>query len=103
MNLTTKRYQDWEHPMRGLHVFLLFVFLFGSIETAQAQWSTPDRDRSISCNGGNVTSDVSGVAMKSERVEFAGRKMHLPDTLRGKALEPLERGKSTILVLLSLQ
>jgi Peptidase_G2, IMC autoproteolytic cleavage domain len=50
-----------------------------------------------------VTSDVPGMAMKSEAVEFAGRKMHMPGTLIGKALEPLEKGSGTILVLLSLQ
>jgi len=50
-----------------------------------------------------VTSDVPGVAMRSEPVEFAGRKMHMPGTLIGKALEPLEKGKGEILVLLSLQ
>jgi hypothetical protein len=50
-----------------------------------------------------VTSDIAGVAMKSEPVEFAGRKMHMPGTLIGKALEPLEKGSGTILVLLSLQ
>jgi hypothetical protein len=41
--------------------------------------------------------------MKSEPVEFAGRKMHMPGTLIGKALEPLAKGKGEILVLLSLQ
>jgi hypothetical protein len=50
-----------------------------------------------------VTSDVPGVAMKSEPVELAGRKMHMPGTLIGKALEPLEKGSGEILVLLSLQ
>lgn len=50
-----------------------------------------------------VTSDIPGMAMKSEPVEFAGRKMHMPGTLIGKALEPLEKGKGEILVLLSLQ
>jgi hypothetical protein len=50
-----------------------------------------------------VTSDIPGVAMKSEPVEFAGRKMHMPGTLIGKALERLEKGKGEILVLLSLQ
>jgi hypothetical protein len=50
-----------------------------------------------------VTSDVRGVAMRSEPVEFAGRKMHMPGTLIGKALEPLEKGSGEILVLLSLQ
>ena len=50
-----------------------------------------------------VTSDVPSVAMKSIPVEFAGRKMHMPGTIIGKALEPLEKGKGEILVLLSLQ
>lgn len=50
-----------------------------------------------------VTSDVAGVAMKSESVEFAGRKMHMPGTIIGKALEPLAKGSGEILVLLSLQ
>ena len=50
-----------------------------------------------------VTSDVAGFAMKSEPVEFAGRKMHMPGTIIGKALEPLARGSGEILVLLSLQ
>ena len=50
-----------------------------------------------------VTSDVAGVAMKSEPVEFAGRKMHMPGTIIGKALEPLAKGSGEILVLLSLQ
>ena len=50
-----------------------------------------------------VTSDIPGVAMKSIPVEFAGRKMHMPGTIIGKALEPLAKGKGEILVLLSLQ
>ena len=50
-----------------------------------------------------VTSNIPGVAMRSQPVEFAGRKMHMPGTLIGKALEPLEKGKGEILVLLSLQ
>jgi hypothetical protein len=50
-----------------------------------------------------VTSDIPGVAMKSEPIEFAGRKFHMPGTLIGKALEPLDKGTGTILVLLSLQ
>lgn len=50
-----------------------------------------------------VTSDVPGVAMKSEPVEFAGRKMHMPGTIIGKELEPLAKGKGEMLVLLSLQ
>jgi hypothetical protein len=50
-----------------------------------------------------VTGDLPGVAMRSEPVEFAGRKMHMPGTLIGKALEPLTTGKGEILVLLSLQ
>ena len=50
-----------------------------------------------------VTSDIAGLAMKSEPVEFAGRKLHMPGTIIGKALEPLARGSGEILVLLSLQ
>jgi hypothetical protein len=50
-----------------------------------------------------VTSDVSGMAMKSEPILIGGRQIHAPGTLIGKALEPLEKGKATILVLLSLQ
>lgn len=50
-----------------------------------------------------VTSDVEGVAMKSEPMEIGGRKMHAPGTIVGKALEPLEKGTGEILVLLSLQ
>ena len=50
-----------------------------------------------------VTSDVPGVAMRSEPIEMAGRKMHMPGTLIGKALEPLAKGSGEILVLLSLQ
>ncbi len=50
-----------------------------------------------------VTSDIPGVAMKSEPIELGGRKMHMPGTLIGKALEPLEKGSGKILVLLSLQ
>jgi len=50
-----------------------------------------------------VTSDVPGVAMKSEAVNLGGVEIHRPGTLIGKALEPLEKGKGDILVLLSLQ
>jgi hypothetical protein len=50
-----------------------------------------------------VTSDVAGVAMRSEPVNIGGRKMHAPGTIIGKALEPLEKGTGEILVLLSLQ
>ncbi|MET0648674.1 MAG: hypothetical protein ABW208_18845, partial [Pyrinomonadaceae bacterium] len=50
-----------------------------------------------------VTSDVEGVAMKSEPVVLGGRRMHAPGTIIGKALEPLAGGKGEILVLLSLQ
>jgi hypothetical protein len=50
-----------------------------------------------------VSSDEPGVAMKSEPIELRGRKIHQPGTLIGKALEPLEKGKGEILVLLSLQ
>jgi hypothetical protein len=50
-----------------------------------------------------VTSDVPGVAMKSEAVNLGGVQIHRPGTLIGKALEPLEKGQGEILVLLSLQ
>ena len=50
-----------------------------------------------------VTSDVQGVAMKSEPFSVGGRRMHSPGTIIGKALEPLASGTGTILVLLSLQ
>jgi hypothetical protein len=50
-----------------------------------------------------VTSDVEGVAMRSEPIEIGGRKMHAPGTIIGKALEPLASGTGEILVLLSLQ
>jgi hypothetical protein len=50
-----------------------------------------------------VTSDQPGMAMRSEPVDVAGIKMHRPGTLIGKALEPLEKGKGEILVLLSMQ
>jgi hypothetical protein len=50
-----------------------------------------------------VTRDSPSVAMKSEPVQVGKRMMHLPGTLIGKALEPLEKGSGKILVLLSLQ
>jgi len=50
-----------------------------------------------------VTSDVPGMAMTSEPIMIGGRQIHTPGTLIGKALEPLEKGKGEILVLLSLQ
>jgi hypothetical protein len=50
-----------------------------------------------------VTSDVPGLAMKSEPVRLGKRLMHMPGTLIGKALEPLAKGSGQILVLLSLQ
>jgi hypothetical protein len=50
-----------------------------------------------------VTSDVAGLAMKSEPMQFAGRQLHAPGTIIGKALEPLAKGTGEILVLLSLQ
>ena len=50
-----------------------------------------------------VTSDVPGLAMKSEPLDIGGVQIHRPGTLIGKALEPLEKGSGTILVLLSLQ
>ena len=50
-----------------------------------------------------VTSDESGVAMKSIPVDMNGVQFHRPGTVLGKALEPLADGKGEILVLLSLQ
>jgi hypothetical protein len=50
-----------------------------------------------------VTSDVPGVAMKSEAVNLGGVQFHRPGTIIGKALEPLAKGQGEILVLLSLQ
>lgn len=50
-----------------------------------------------------VTSGTHGLAMKSEPIKVGGRLMHMPGTLIGKALEPLEKGSGKILVLLSLQ
>lgn len=50
-----------------------------------------------------VSSDVPGVAMKSEPMMINGRSFHQPGTIIGKALEPLDRGRGEILVLLSLQ
>jgi hypothetical protein len=50
-----------------------------------------------------VTSDQEGVAMKSVPVNLGGIELHRPGTIIGKALEPLEKGKGEILVLLSLQ
>jgi hypothetical protein len=50
-----------------------------------------------------VTSDVLGVAMKSQAIDVGGVQIHRPGTLIGKALEPLEKGAGEILVLLTLQ
>ncbi|HEX8687161.1 MAG TPA: hypothetical protein VF654_11695, partial [Pyrinomonadaceae bacterium] len=50
-----------------------------------------------------VTSDVAGVAMKSQPLELGGVPIHRPGTIIGKALESLEKGTGEILVLLSLQ
>ncbi|HEX5702841.1 MAG TPA: hypothetical protein VFX97_06560 [Pyrinomonadaceae bacterium] len=50
-----------------------------------------------------VTSDIAGVAMKSDAVNLGGVQIHRPGTIIGKALEPLAKGKGEILVLLSLQ
>ncbi|MGZ8844877.1 MAG: hypothetical protein ACXW3C_00265 [Pyrinomonadaceae bacterium] len=50
-----------------------------------------------------VTSDTPGLAMRSEPIKVGGRLIHMPGTLIGKALEPLEKGSGKILVLLSLQ
>ena len=50
-----------------------------------------------------VTSDIPGVAMKSQAINVGGVQIHRPGTLVGKALEPLAKGQGKILVLLSLQ
>jgi hypothetical protein len=50
-----------------------------------------------------VTSDIAGVAKKSEPLNLNGVQIHRPGTLIGKALEPLAKGQGEILVLLSLQ
>ncbi len=50
-----------------------------------------------------VTSNVEGIAMKSEPLSLGGVEIHRPGTLIGKALEPLANGTGEILVLLSLQ
>jgi len=50
-----------------------------------------------------VTSDIPGVAMKSQPLNIGGVQIHRPGTIIGKALEPLARGSGEILVLLSLQ
>jgi hypothetical protein len=51
-----------------------------------------------------VTGEHEGMAMKSVPMMINGRAFHSPGTIIGKALEPLERGKTgEILVLLSLQ
>jgi hypothetical protein len=50
-----------------------------------------------------VTSDVPGMAMRSEAIEVGGAKIHRPGTVIGKALQALPTGHGEILVLLSLQ
>jgi hypothetical protein len=50
-----------------------------------------------------VTSDVSGLAMRSAPIDVGGIAIHRPGTLIGKALQPLAEGMGEILVLLSLQ
>jgi hypothetical protein len=50
-----------------------------------------------------VTSEVAGVAMRSQPVELGGVQLHRPGTLIGKALQSLDKGTGEILVLLSLQ
>jgi hypothetical protein len=50
-----------------------------------------------------VTSDLPGLAMKSQPLRVNGVSIHRPGTIIGKALEPLMKGRGKILVLLSLQ
>lgn len=49
-----------------------------------------------------VTSDRPGYAMKSTPIDVAGRALHRPGTIIGKALQPLAGGAGEILVLLSM-
>ena len=50
-----------------------------------------------------VTSPTPGYAMRSQPVDVGGVTIHRPGTLIGKALEPLQKGRGEILVLLMLQ
>ena len=50
-----------------------------------------------------VTSPRAGYAMLSKPIALGGAKIHRPGTIIGKALEPWEKGKGEILVLLTLQ
>jgi hypothetical protein len=50
-----------------------------------------------------VTSDMPGMAMRSEPLTISGRSFHQPGTIIGKALQPLPGGVGEILVLLSMQ
>ena len=50
-----------------------------------------------------VTSDKSGVAMRSQPIRVRGVLIHRPGTIIGKALEPLAHGQGRILILLGLQ
>lgn len=50
-----------------------------------------------------VTSDIPGMAMKSQPVSVGGVSIHRPGTIIGKALESLADGQGEILVLLSMQ
>jgi hypothetical protein len=61
------------------------------------------RQRPIAVGDLLVTSNVPGVAMRSEPVKAGDVYMHRPGTIIGKALQPLREGQGAILVLLSLQ
>jgi hypothetical protein len=61
------------------------------------------RNRAINVGDLLVTSDLPGMAMRSEPMSINGRSFHQPGTIIGKALEPLENGTGEILVLLSMQ
>jgi hypothetical protein len=50
-----------------------------------------------------VSSDKTGLAMRSEPIDIGGHKIHQPGTVIGKALEPLAGEVGEILVLLALQ
>jgi hypothetical protein len=85
--------------------------ILGEAAASKAQIATTGRVKirvdatrhSIAMGDLLVTSDKSGMAMKSEPLDLAGVKIHRPGTLIGKALEPLAQGEGEILVLLSLQ
>jgi hypothetical protein len=102
--------QEYQTSVAGV-VSAMPGILLGEAATNKVQVATTGRVkvRVSAANGAIkagdllVSSGKPGMAMKSEPMEFRGRKMHQPGTLIGKALEPLTEGEGEILVLLSLQ